>query len=703
MASADEQVSKSDSATRVVGNPGNSSNASYSPSQYEDDVMKWLSFALQEGIGLNRSEFHYDKIGQAIDAIMGVDEPTVRSPKLSTARINKIQKIALELKSMLTDIKPFWVYNTNCDRYEKQADIFGKLSKSWFLRRGIDQVFRDSIDYVLAAGTGYIHLFWNPEMPGPLGKNGKPTVGDIDARAEDPRDVGIIRFGGTDRRTVQGSRGCWIRRERPTSYFFQMYPKLAKQQGIKADRIGYEKESPSQRRAREAQEAVLNESPNFQGWLFGGAPAQRVGGPAPVTDEFTIYVHDYSVNTTGKPIEMGDWVDAVDADGNKTREPMNSWSYIVQPGEARYPFGRRLVMTRYGVLEDGPGHFHHGMLPICKVTLDTWAWSRMGTSPIHPLLSLQRAVDEVVRSVQDHIRRSSKRGIVYDKKAISPQLARKLDTRKDGMKLGINPHAQGVKGAVQIVEEPPLDAAIPDWLKFLLDQMDELSGTATMKMFSQLGQIPSTETIDKIAESMTPLVRARSRSMEVFIREFAMMLASMFMQFYPLELRLRLLGADGMTFEDWDYAPGDLMPDYIDDDDYEYIDVDSGNDGKTRVPRVKQEALDRGPSAEHIRNREFLRFFDFDVTPGSLLDAATITKKLLYLQLARMGLVDHWTLCEVLMIPNVGKPPSWATDITKRLQAEKIMGLGIMASTVGRAPTAQTMPQMGAGGGITES
>jgi hypothetical protein len=98
-----------------------------------------------------------------------------------------------------------------------------------------------------------------------------------------------------------------------------------------------------------------------------------------------------------------------------------------------------------------------------------------------------------------------------------------------------------------------------------------------------------------------------------------------------------------------------------------------------------------------------MRYFNFDVAEGTLLDVATTSRRMFYLQGARMGLVDHWTLLEQWGVPNVGKPPSWATDITSRLQAERILGLGILASTAGRPPTAQSTPAFSSTGAISES
>src|SRR5882672_6727043 len=270
--------------------------------EYREGVLQWMDAALNEGLGVNRANFNYDKIGETIDGIMGVDEPRILSPRLSKARFNKMQKIFLELRSMLTDLKLFWTYTTNCERYERQADVFGKLAKNWYLRRGIDQVMVDCVDYALAASTGYLHFFWNPDLPGPTDREGQIWQGDIDAIAEDPRDVIPIRFNGGDKRTLQNCRGVIIRRERPTSYFGEMYGKSVYDgdDGVKLDRTGYEKESPSQRRARDLEDNLTQEGPLFKGTskstTMGGAPARHVAGPVSVTDEFTSYLHDYSIN-----------------------------------------------------------------------------------------------------------------------------------------------------------------------------------------------------------------------------------------------------------------------------------------------------------------------------------------------------------------------------------------------------------------------
>jgi len=212
--------------------------------------------------------------------------------------------------------------------------------------------------------------------------------------------------------------------------------------------------------------------------------------------------------------------------------------------------------------------------------------------------------------------------------------------------------------------------------------MDLLAGTRDLTQMMNLGQIPTSETVEKIIESMSPSVRLRSRVLEAFQREFAMMLLSNFFQFYDTARRIAVLGPDGITFEDFDFDPGTLIPDFVTEDDQ-----------ASGVIRPRYE-----------RARDFLRYFTFHVAPGSLLSASEVTNKLLYIQLARAGWMDIWTLLDKLGVPNVGEPPTGAKNITDRLKAMQSMGMGMSVSPAGRKASAEQMPSINAStGGIQES
>ena len=369
----------------------------------------------------------------------------------------------------------------------------------------------------------------------------------------------------------------------------------------------------------------------------------------PTADLFTLYVKDPETNKSSLPIWMGD-----EANG-----------YWVSPGEKKYPRKRRIVFTRATVLSDGPSPYWHGQFPLSKLTLDPWPWSWIGKSPLWDLLPLQEELTRLLRVVADRNQKVARPDLLGDANSMSKAAFDAIDTRKSGLRIRQNMLAG--KG-VQIQPPPPLDEGIVKTIQFLIQEMDTISGNVDMSNLAKLNQLPSSNTIETIMESMTPTIRARSRVMEAFLREFAMMTLSNFFQFYTTAQRMAVLGPDGMTFEDFDFDPGTLIPDYI-------------NDSERGQP----------VRARSNRAQDFLRQFTYQIAPGSLLSASEIEQQLKYLQLSRAGLVDHWTLLEKLGIPNVGEAP--AGTITDRLVKEQEMGLGMSVSPAGRKASGQEMPR----------
>jgi hypothetical protein len=93
-----------------------------------------------------------------------------------------------------------------------------------------------------------------------------------------------------------------------------------------------------------------------------------------------------------------------------------------------------------------------------------------------------------------------------------------------------------------------------------------------------------------------------------------------------------------MTLADFDYDPGNLIPAMNPTDPGYHPQLDANQDQKDRA-------------------QFFLQLFTFYVTPNSLLALNAKSEQLKYVQLARAGLCDRWTLWEKLEIPNAGSPP----------------------------------------------
>lgn len=633
--------------------PAGNLNESEQEKKHLAAVLGWANDALTEGEAFIKSQRGFDQISTMIDYIMGDYSRDIVAGSFSKLVDNRFGKIALDFAGAVTDIKPFWEYKTENKRFEPQQVQAQKLTKGWWTRRNIDLKFADCIKYAEVGGSGYPHLVYSEQ------------IGDNDCIPEDPRDVLPIR--PSNNITLQEAFGVMVRRERPLNYLRDKYPRQWASGKIRADR---DMSAATLEKVTRAQ-GVMSRM-GFSGFMqnlwasLGGKPQAHMVIPS--ADVFTLYLHDSRVNETGARVWVGE--------GTPDKHP--NWSYWVEPGELIYPRGRQIIFVRTCVLRDGPNIYWHGLFPLPKITLDPWPWTFLGKPPLLDLLTLQDELHRLLRGVSDHNQKVFRPDLVADKNAMSRSAMAAVDTRKSGLKLRTNPVAGK---AAEFVYAQPLDPSIQASIIDLRDEMDKISGVRDMQQLMNLGQIPASETIEKIMESMSPAIRMRSRVLEAGLREFAMMTLSNTFQFVTLSERLALLGPQAMTFEDVDHDPGTMIPAYLTVEDQ-------------RDHRV----VDR-----HIRARTFLNQFTYDVAPGSLLSASEVTNKLLYIQLFRAGVMDIWTLFEKLGIPNAGNPPEDATTITARLIAMNNMGLTPQVSATGRKASGQTMPTLKPGGNIVES
>lgn len=614
-------------------------------------IHDWAQLAISEGQSFLESQSGFSQINELIQQINGsYYEDKLRPNSISQLNLNHMGRVDLDLAASLTDIKPFWQYKSTNTRFEQQADMGQKLATAWWLGRNIDLKFASVIQYSLPAGSGYAHLTYNEDLQ------------DLDLIAEDPRDVLPIR--PSDMFSVQNCFGVAIRRERTVNYLRHMYPQFANR--IKPDRDG-SYAALAKQQTYQSKLAGMGLVSGFMANLYAGLGGRPGAAPltVPVADVFTIYVKDDSLNETGSPVIMGD--------------ASKNWSYIVQPGEPLYPRKRCIVLTRScpEPLYDGPNIYWHGQFPCPKFTLDPRPWSWLGKAPLKDILPIQREIDRVARGIADKFEKYWRPDLIGDQKTISKAALDRIDTRRAGLRL-----RTAQMGNV-VMQEPNLQGAVAavEWIKFLIEEQKELSGTQELTSLVQLGQIPSSETIERMIESFSPAIRLRSRVMEAFLREVAMMVLMNFFQFYTTAQRIAVLGPKGLTFEDFDFDPGTLIPDML---SMGFMDG-SGN-----------------PLPRYERAREFIRYFTYQIAPGSLLAASEVTDKLMYLQLARMGFCDPITLLEKLGVNQIADASTLeqaGSTIMQRLQWAQMQGIQMAvgpagASAAGRKASGQAMPRM---------
>ncbi len=606
-------------------------------------ILDWATEAIREGEAVVQNNRGYDRINEMQDAIMGEQAADALRPgSFSRLNLNHFAETAGDLAASLTDTKIFWEYKDSTGRYDRQQELAQKMASLWWSNRLVDLKFANVVKYCLTEGSGYAHLTWDSDIQ------------DMNLMAEDARDVLPIR-PPTDYVTIQECQGVILRRGKTVNYLKHKYPTAAPY--IQADRDGSFTRQNAQTRAAKLMDQMGLKSGFIQNLYASlGGSAQAKQPPIPMADEFTIYVKDDSVNETGENVVMG--------------EPLSNWAYIVKPGQPLYPRLRCLVLTRSAKLYDGPSPYWHGLFPCPKLTLDPWPGSWLGKIPLLDLLSPQAELNRTARGISDLFEKNWRPDLIADKNSIAKALMDRIDTRRAGLKLRTNPVAGQGAQIVYPTNDQIITLAMA-WMQFLIEEIKRLAGTEELTSLAQLGQIPATETIERMIEAMTPTVRMRSRVMEAFIREVAMIVLSNMFQFYTADYRAAMFGPQGLTLEDADLNPGSLIP-----SDY----------GTSEL-------------SEAERAVRFLSHFRYEITPGSMLSAAGVTEKLLYIQLSRMGYMDAITLLEKLGVPNIGAPDEAGKTIFERMQYLSGMGFGMQvgaqgASAAGRKASNETMPRM---------
>jgi hypothetical protein len=641
--------------------------------EFSDDYrLGWAKEALAEADGYLRNQPLFDRIKRTRDALLGVTDTLRGSLGLSETQCNHLLRIFNIASADMQDVRPFWRYETFNRSQELQVRNLGNLTTSWWQRSMSDRQLAMTIKQSLISATGVNHVHWD-----------RDTL-DFAMPSINPLDCKPVRPASHD--TYQKSLAVIIGKETTVNAARGMFPKYAHKIVMDRDAsiTGLASKSsynlPATMSVGEA--AAWTES----------LPNSKLGA-LPVVDLFYMYIDDKSRNESADTILMGDW----DRDPNSGHlQSLNHWSYEVAPKESRYPFKRLIIFTRSCVLYDGPSPYWHGMFPVAKFTPEPFPDLWFGISPLWACLPLQESLNKLYRGFDDHIQVFLKPPVSGDRLSMSPSEIQNIDPRKPGQRWLRNPGRAEMKR----VEVPMLDPFMVQYEEMLRTRMDELAGIRNLTSILGLNQMPEGETIDKLMAAMSPESKMRSRSLETYQTEIGTMMAYNIAEFYDEPRVFEILGEDGLTPELYDFDPGTLVPAYTNGDFAPYQRAgDASYDINGQVVERRRTDLDLRP--RWVRNKENMRRYRFKVDPGSLMESAGQSKKMLYMMLRSQKEIDSYTLLEELNMPNIGpRPPG---TIKERLQAEMMEAAQIgaamsmpppnpLAGPEGRPPTFQEPP-----------
>jgi hypothetical protein len=534
-------------------------------------ISKWCEAVFEEAKDDLERNDEIVQIDRSINYLMG-KQWVERRPSYKAAPVaNRLWTNLVQLISYLTDIRPSFEIKCNNKLYDQHAKVLNKMIGAWFTNEDIDMSLAMIIIHA-ALTIGYGRLCWNPDL-----RNGE---GEMELTPLGAMDLIPIRPS----HTLQKAMGVIYRCPKPLSWFKEKYP-------LKGFRVPVDKEysqytsTPNQNLWTRGMQIM---SPQMRR-LFGQSSTQIRESAIPMALYREFWVRDSQRNTSNRDVWVGDG-------GQQSGE----YGYMVPPGGKLYPRGRLIIMGGPVVLFDGPNPFFHGQFPFACLRLNRVPWQWPGISEFRNQIPLQDVMNNVLAGILDAVKKAVNPQMLAPDNAFGAAVKKNLDPNMPNAKIFYSPSSIA---APTYAPTPILPGFVFQTMLYAQQELDSQSGFLDMGSMSRKGIVPSSDTVESMKEGQQTLVRLKVRYIEDFMKQVGQQWVPNAFQYYSLKRRMQLLGSDGLTWEDFDYDPGTMVP--------------------------------AGDKAE-----EHWKKFTFMMVPGSLLKSARMPQQALMMQLRRMGDMD---------------------------------------------------------------
>jgi len=640
---------------------------------FEDEVLLWCMNAISEGEGYIKGCRGYEGIDKAIDILIQVAKASNATPEsLSSVFLNEIKRDIWENSAILSNIKPSTTYESRHNQdeeFKQHTKILNHLNEDWYEYNFVSNAIRGMNQWAFTCGTGYITPLFDPEAS----DRGGEIIPFVKGWAD------VLPVGMGDDLDIQRAYACIVRRELDYRTVVRKWPH-------KSHMIRPDRSEPSM--FRKVASLVTGSSNIYE--LM--SDSRKRSDSSPTIDVFYIYVDDFSINPLSKALPAGSlgshpnasWSYDVPAVGEQFQIGFNPDGSIKTRKATRedarlYPNKRLIICTRICILYDGPSLYWHGKYPVVKYSPDQWIWSYLGYSLVAQVASLNDSLTSMMQMMEDSLKLQLDPPTMIDEQT-PPNLAKK-SLRQPGLK---------IRGRVQmgdILRTIHKDYAPKDvhfnYLKLLVENIARQLGTPDLRSLQQAKQVPGGDSVEKYFAAAGAIVTDMSMQMDKPLWELADMNRFNFFQFYSLPRRLRLLGKEGLTKEDLDFDPMNMIPATLPNESPSQV-ADNGNKvySSTRLQRAKL----------HIAN------FSTSIERTSAHEITSMQRKLMKFQLAKVnpanGIISPETLAKEAGVKNWGvlKGDTELEKIASYLDIQTKLGIRkMLQEAAGQAMIQQAM------------
>ena len=511
------------------------------PDSYERRMVEWKMQLVRQGAAEMGACQDLQNAQQYIDYLDGkwwMNRPDWRSSFAD----NYLADQRRESIAALSDIHPAMEISSQVEDYKKQADICLKVIRHLWVREALDLKLNDWIDHA-EFGTGFCKV--SAYAPG---------VMEVSAHALGT--VIPILMEGHD---LQSAQAVLYRVDKTLSHFIRRFGRdraagierysVGLQQALSADKYARPDDipeytwnalSPAMRRRMS-----LSRAGGPQRGMYG-----TVAEPFPIIPLLEIYHEDISFNDFGHPVLVKHPDLPVD---------QHNFHYIVPPGGMLYPRKRLTIFAGDKVMYDGPNPFWDGQYPFVHLQLNPCVWAPGGISKYRDLIPLIKSINRIGAGVDETVMDAVNRTVVSRKGAVEPRMWDAFDPSRPKQKVLLNGTANPATD-FKYMDAKNLPPYVEMWLRHLDGRVKTKSGSLDISGLSRKKQAPGGDTIENMRDAMSGPFRLESRYVEQAVKEVAILMVSRIFQFFTLNQRLRLLGPDGQTWEDYDYVAESMVP-----------------------------------------------------------------------------------------------------------------------------------------------
>jgi len=513
---------------------------------YTRKMLAWRDDVVRQGAAELQAARDLQNIQTLIGLLDGTGWWESNRPEYRSSFFdNVLSDVRRESLASLSDVKPTIDIGCNVELYKHQAKIVHGIIKHSWVNDAQDLRLVDWIDHALF-GTGFLKIV--AYAPGVMRTVAK-ALGQV---------IPIQMEGGD----FQSAQVVIDREYKSLAYFLEVF-RLDAERVQKLSRYSVSLQSTlgSERydRPDNIPEYQWNSlSPTMKRRMYlnrvAGKPQRGYPGTEnaayPVLELQEIYHRDINTNEYGHPVLMKH---------PDLKVSEHNWHYIVPPKAMLFPRKRLTIFGGDELMFDGPNPFWDGNYPYAMLQLNPCVWSMGGISKYRDLVPLARSQNRIGAGVEETVIDAVNRNVVTRKGAIDPISWERFDPSKPKQKIMLNGTADPSRDW-KYMDAKQLPPYVEMWLRYIDSAIKRRSGMLDIQGLARKKQAPGSDTVQSMQDAMSGPYRLESRYVEEAIRQAAILETSRVFQFWTVDQRLRILGPDGMSFEDFMYIASNMVP-----------------------------------------------------------------------------------------------------------------------------------------------